>query len=320
MSDLPKLLATSVVRSTCQGESHGGVYLVDLRTGDRDQVVDWNDPGISWEGRGGDRGLRGIAYYGEFILIAASDEVFIYDQEFNVVDSFQNAYLKHCHEVCRAQDILWLTSTGFDSVLGFDLKAGRFRIGYQLIRIYSNDLVRRLNALPRYSLRTFDPERSGGPPGHDTLHVNSIATHEGGSMLLSGTKLRHVLEIGERRFRPYARVPEGTHNAQPFKDGVLANHTATNRLAFLSRRGRVKKSFPIRTYEEGRLMHSSVPADHARQAFGRGLATWEEQIVIGGSSPATISAFDFESGERVACVNITMDVRNAIHGLEVWPF
>ncbi|MGH9891043.1 MAG: hypothetical protein ACREA0_03470 [bacterium] len=67
-------------------------------------------------------------------------------------------------------------------------------------------------------------------------------------------------------------------------------------------------------------MHSSVPADHARQAFGRGLATWEEQIVIGGSSPATISAFDFESGERVACVNITMDVRNAIHGLEVWPF
>jgi hypothetical protein len=43
-------------------------------------------------------------------------------------------------------------------------------------------------------------------------------------------------------------------------------------------------------------------------------------LVIGGSSPATISAFDFDTGERLACVNITMDVRNAIHGLEVWPF
>ena len=43
-------------------------------------------------------------------------------------------------------------------------------------------------------------------------------------------------------------------------------------------------------------------------------------MVIGGSSPATVSAFDFDSGELLARVNVTMDVRNAIHGLEVWPF
>jgi hypothetical protein len=33
-----------------------------------------------------------------------------------------------------------------------------------------------------------------------------------------------------------------------------------------------------------------------------------------------VSAYDFETATRVASVNVTMDVRNAIHGLEVWPF
>ncbi|MFQ3227411.1 MAG: hypothetical protein ACI8RW_000796, partial [Porticoccaceae bacterium] len=39
-----------------------------------------------------------------------------------------------------------------------------------------------------------------------------------------------------------------------------------------------------------------------------------------GSSPSTISLYNVESKERIAAVNLTMDIRNAIHGLEVWPF
>ena len=31
---LPRIVCSSVVRSVHQGESHGGVYLVDLATGD----------------------------------------------------------------------------------------------------------------------------------------------------------------------------------------------------------------------------------------------------------------------------------------------
>jgi hypothetical protein len=43
-------------------------------------------------------------------------------------------------------------------------------------------------------------------------------------------------------------------------------------------------------------------------------------VVAGGSSPSTISVYDLVKNERVLSVNLTMDVRNAIHGLEVWPF
>jgi hypothetical protein len=320
VSDLPKVLATSVIRSTFQGESHGGVYLIDLRSGDREQVVDWDDPAISWEGRGADRGLRGIAFYDEQVFIAASDEIFVYDQGFKIIDSFKNSYLKHCHEVYRAGDMLWLTSTGFDSVLGFDLKAGRFSIGHHLTRRYPNRVAKRLRLLPRYSVRSFDPEGAAGPQPVDSVHVNNVWVLEKSSVLLSGTGLRHMLRIADGRIHRFARVPAGTHNAQPFRAGLLANHTARNHIAYINRGGLVSKSFPIEPYRDVDLVHSSLPTDHARQAFGRGLCTWKGQLVIGGSSPATVSAFDFNSGECIARVTISMDIRNAIHGLEVWPF
>ena len=64
---LPKLIATSVVRGSQQGESHGGIYLIDLESAAFEQVVDWNDASINWEGRGMDRGLRGIAFHDAYI-------------------------------------------------------------------------------------------------------------------------------------------------------------------------------------------------------------------------------------------------------------
>ena len=319
MNRLPTVLATSVVRSAFEGESHGGVYLVDLHSGDCQEVVRWDYGAISWEGRGSERGLRGIAFHDGLVLIAASDEILIYDQDFTLVDSFRNDYLKHCHEVCKENDVLWLTSTGFDSILGFDLKAGRFSIGHHMTREYPTRLARRLQLFPSYSVRAFDPEGANGSRVRGGLHVNNVWAYNG-SLLVSGTTLRHVLEVRNGHIERFARIPRGTHNAQPFRGGILVNHTHANQIAYISRMGRLKRSFPVKSYDTADLINSSLPADHARQAFGRGLCTWRDTVVIGGSSPATISAFNFGTGERLACVNITMDVRNAIHGLEVWPY
>ena len=78
MQRLPTVITTSVIRSAHQGESHGGIYLVDLESGTATQKTDWNNCDIDWEGRGGDRGLRGIAFHGQDIYVAASDEIIIY--------------------------------------------------------------------------------------------------------------------------------------------------------------------------------------------------------------------------------------------------
>jgi hypothetical protein len=58
----------------------------------------------------------------------------------------------------------------------------------------------------------------------------------------------------------------------------------------------------------------------ARQGFARGLCVLSDSVVGGGSSPSTISIYDLARNERLLSVNLTMDVRNAIHGLEVWPY
>ncbi|MCP4411644.1 MAG: hypothetical protein GY808_03620, partial [Gammaproteobacteria bacterium] len=58
----------------------------------------------------------------------------------------------------------------------------------------------------------------------------------------------------------------------------------------------------------------------ARQGFGRGLCSYAERFIIGGSSPSTISIYDMENGLTIDTINLTMDIRNAIHGLEIWPY
>ena len=64
-----KLVTSSVVRGAQQGQSHGGVYLIDLENQMVEQTIDWNTSGIDWQGRGWDRGLRGIAFDGEQVLL-----------------------------------------------------------------------------------------------------------------------------------------------------------------------------------------------------------------------------------------------------------
>ena len=59
---LPKLVATSVVRGSQKGQSHGGVYLIDFENQRVDQRIDWNTGDIDFTGRGWDRGLRGIEF------------------------------------------------------------------------------------------------------------------------------------------------------------------------------------------------------------------------------------------------------------------
>ena len=66
---LPKLVATSVVRGSEKGQSHGGVYLIDFAEQRVEQKIDWNTGDIDFSGRGWDRGLRGIEFTDDAIWI-----------------------------------------------------------------------------------------------------------------------------------------------------------------------------------------------------------------------------------------------------------
>jgi hypothetical protein len=305
---LPTVIATSVVRGSQQGESHGGVYIVDFHRQEGRQVVDWNTGTIDFAGRGADRGLRGIAFHGKDLWIAASDELFRYDREFSVQDSFRNRYLKHCHEICVFENRLFLTSTGFDSLLAFNLDTLRYDWGFCLQRPYGD-----------WGGYAFDPRTDLGPAPVNDFHINMVHVDARG-IFLSGLRTGALLHIdSEKRVSVVCDLPQGTHNAQPWRDGVILNDTQSDCVRYVPRSGG-EKAFSVPVYEEALLEFASIDDSRvARQGFGRGLTGYGDRFLVAGSSPSTITIYDLASNARVASVNLTMDIRNAIHGLELWP-
>ena len=302
------LIATSVVRGSRQGESHGGVYLVDLDRERARQVIDWNTMAIDWQGRGWDRGLRGIAFDEGRVFIAASDELFVYNTQFEQLASYRCPYLKHCHEISRYKRRLYLTSTGFDSILGFDLDANRFSWGLHVTRDRKG-----LRAAP------FPPERRGGPASGNQLHLNSLCC-EPSAMYLSGLHTGGLHAYSGRYIKQVAALPTGTRNARPHRDGVLFNDTEKNLVRFVPAEGS-QQVFRVPYYNPALFTHTDLDDSRvARQAFGRGLCVIDEGLIAAGSSPSTITLHDLDSMQTKLSVNLSMDIRNAVHGLEVWPF
>mgnify|MGYP002622263940 CR=1 FL=1 len=305
-----KLVTTSVVRGSQQGESHGGVYLIDLEKQDVEQKLDWNTVDIDWTGRGADRGLRGIAFDGDIVYIAASDELFAYSPDFEPLGSWRNPYLKHCHEIIVYERTLFMTSTGFDSVLGFDLDAKRFDRGIH---------VDTMNF--RFKATLFDPAGDDGPLLLNKLHINNVWCSDAG-MYLCGLKTGGLLHFNGRSVNMAAELPAGTHNAQPFRDGVLFNDTQAGRLRYCGRGdGEEDRALAVPLYDPKSLTHTDLDDSRtARQGFVRGLCVLSDAVVAVGSSPSTVTLFDLAENRQVLTVNLSRDIRNAIHGLEAWPF
>lgn len=321
MARLPKVLVTSVVRSTQVGESHGGVYVVDLEAGRAEQVLDWNRTEINWEGRGGDRGLRGAAILGEEIYIAASDELFVFDRQFNILRSFRNPFLSEAHEIfIHEGKKIFLTSTPFDSVLEFDIASGRFVKGHVIEWVGKSAMMPDGGTQMSRSLayRVYNPMSGVGPMDADTTHINSVWV-EGGVIYVAGVAMERVLTIQGPVLRPYGVVPLWTHNARPFRGGLLYNSTGADAVCWTDLEGRTIRSWPIVKQANDRMTHTDVPQDHARASFARGLCTTDELVIV-GSSPSTVTAYRLDRDEMVASVNLTMDVRNCVHGLTLWPW
>ncbi len=313
--ELPTLIATSVVRGSEQGQSHGGIYLVNFAEQSVNQVVDWDTSEIDFQGRGWDRGLRGIAFFAGEIYIAASDELFVYDQNFKIQRSFRSSYLKHCHEIHQLNNHLYLTSTGHDSILAFDLEKQSFFWALHLALGEDGPLG------TAYDPNGINgPGGANGPPAKNLLHLNTVYADQHG-MYASGMRTGGIIRVGDENAVNFiVDLPHGVHNARPFRDGVLFNDTGSDCVRYVSRDGS-EQHFAIPKLDPSELTHTELGDENlARQGFGRGLCVINDRIIAAGSSPSTITLYDIESGDTITRVNFSVDIRNAIHGLEVWPF
>lgn len=315
----PRIICTSVIRSAHPGNSHGGCYIVNLNDGRFERVLDWNDNKINWEGRGGDRGLRGIAFYDDNIIIAASNEVFVFNSQFKQKMSIKNPYLRHCHEIFIDNDKLYLSSTGYDSILVYSLSEERFVSGLNVSFKKRGELASRLFSEQfKLKLFAFDPNSTHGPHENDGLHINNVFIDQG-CVFFSGTGLNRLYRISKGKIFACAKIPFGTHNVTLRDSQLFYNDTGANRIVHANSIGTVLKSWPIKKYNMSDLKMTDLPSDYARQGFGRGLSFNEGRYLFGGSSPSTISVYDLKKSKMVMALNLTKDIRNSIHGLEILP-
>jgi hypothetical protein len=139
--------------------------------------------------------------------------------------------------------------------------------------------------------------RYGGSPPDDKLR-------------LVGTILNDDDVVWARRVGTALRLAETLAGGMP---EILAG-------ARLRRDG-AEKAFKIVSYDDADIEFAGIDDSKiARQAFGRGLCPVGDRFVAGGSSPSTITLYVLETNQKVGSVNLSMDIRNAIHGLEVWPY
>ena len=304
---MANLIATSIVRGSSRGECHGGVYLINLEANRILQPVSWNSVDIDWRGREGERGLRGVAFHGDRIYVAACNELLVFDPAFNPVASFRNSYLKQCREICVFERHLFVTSGGYDCILGFNLETEAFDWALKIVTDGRT-----------FGARRFSPDGDDGPLPVDKLSLNNVHCEQGG-MYISGMRTRALLRFSGKSVGVMTTLPEGVHNARPFRDGILFNDTRAKAVRFESPASR--KVLPVPRLAPERLTHTDwSEAGTAQPGFGRGLCVVSDNEIAAGSSPSTITVYDLAEEKAVKVVNLSLDARSAIHGIEVWPY
>jgi len=304
---MPIIAVTTVNRGSQAGDSHGGVYLLDLDGGRGAHLLDWTRPNIDWSGHGGGRGLRGLAVKEDKVFIAGADELFLFTPGFELAGVHASPYLGQAQAVACFEGRVYVVSAAYDAVLALDLDTGRFDWGLQIA-----DDEGGLRGMP------FDPRGGLGPSAGNRLRLNSLHCDPRG-LFIAGARTQGLLHFDGRRIMRLVTLPEGAHDARPWRDGVLFNDTEAEAVRFLTPES--NRVFEVPRYPESALEPGSFEdRTIARQAFARGLCVIDGGAFVSGSSPLTVSLHNLDTMKTTLRVNLSNDVRQSIHTLAVWPF
>jgi hypothetical protein len=339
MRKLPKVIATTVVRVSQVGEAHGFIYMVDFETDSYQIIYELKKQDILWEGRGGDRGFRGIAQYKDLIYIPIGTELYVFNKDFVLINTYANKYLKDIHEIVVLEDKLYVLSTSFDSIIEFDLKLNKFTNGYLIRRKNNKRFVpSKLDAYfiywapdyfyyklypfihPDLKMKnlvtdTFDPNSDKGPIENDTMHLNSISIHDN-RISVSGSHTPRMYIHNGSGFVDGPRIPHKTHNTHIIDNKLIFNHTIRNNLVIKDLKKSKYNYMPVVLHDESKLVNNPKDDKLAAHGFARGMTFWDDMVII-GSSPATVTIYSIKTNKMIKSINLSMDTRNSIHGLSV---
>jgi hypothetical protein len=302
--------------------------------------------------RGGLRGAKGVSAYGDRLVVANSERLFVLDAGWSLVGEFTGPLLGAVHDVLAEEHGIWVTCTAADLLLRLDwrgepIESWCWRSQPSLVAELGFD-----------SVPAFDPDldyrdpRSAQRGVHNMVHLNAVARGRDGLLLSFGRVLGPALVRQRRRKAALARLASRLGVSRPLptkptpvpagpipgsssavvllgEDGsarvllkrdeiVVPNHNVAELdglVAYLDSNDNRLVVFDPATGREACSV--SIPGS---PAFARGLACIGERLfLVGSQAPLALYAVDLDRGAVVGSIELDGVADESVYGVSVVP-
>ena len=305
-----KIICTTVVRAAEQGETHGGLYVIDLEKDDIVYHKPLSSDFVNYNERGGERGLRGIEVLDDRIIVAGATGLMELDKDtYEIVKKVENpTAFQSIHEICFHDDSIWVTSTGRNCIVKTDLDFNVQKI-WECEAEYCDD-YQKIVSVKEVSCEEASCNSTSSCMNQrtDENHINSISAFNGRVVFSAALSDLYEVETGNL---VAPRTSGGfTHNFYEYPDMIISNKTTLRHIKIVSQGQELLIPVPS-------SRHADQSSDKvAEDNWNRGLARKDNLLFI-GSSPARILVFDLETLRYKREIVLETDIRHCIHGLEI---
>jgi hypothetical protein len=207
---MQRVIISTTVRNAKADEPSGHLYILDLEKWQiihQGSIIEPPYRAVDPNPRGGFRGGKGIAIYGDQIFLANTACIFRFNRDWDLINVISHPSCSGIHDILLdRENHLWVTSTSNDLLFKFNLDGQCLKFFY----FREFDFVRDSFQLPLPIVLSkediisgridFRDPRTHILTTHDGTHLNSISQNPDGSMLVSlglvvGRKFSTLLRI-----------------------------------------------------------------------------------------------------------------------------
>jgi hypothetical protein len=315
---MTKAIVSSVIRASQKGDEHGHIFVADIEKEEFKCVFSLADQDINWAGRGGERGIRGIQVYDDYVFAAINNELLVFDKSFDIRASYACPWVGGIHEIAvdAKEGILYLTSTSYNAIVSFNIKEEKFLNAYHFSKNLDTVSIHDPNTKPGWITRLKIKK------GWAVSHINNVQVDITGKVRVSGYYSDRFVSLYNPK-DDAVRIPKGTHNPQIIYEKeqpvVIYNHSEKDRVVVGKTSGEVIRDAKAPVLPLGLIVDIPKNEKIAKHPWCRGLAV-NNELVLAGSTPAMINVYERDTLQFVKSITMSQDIRYAIHGLTFWPY
>ena len=270
--------------------------------------------------RGNSRGGKGILILEDELFVGTYHSILVFDLDLNFKRKITNNLFVNIHEICFANENIWISSTAIDGAVLADREGNTLKTWWPR----EEPLLQE-----KFGLRPMDIDKSDDnrlKHIHAELSTKEHHTHLNG-IIKSGARTYALLnKLGAViQFEPEVKVVvedaaiRGGHSPKISQDGrqlILCSSFKKEVLFYDLEKGSLDKRIPLLDFAEIAQLHKENPDQPFNQSiFVRGLEIIDRERILVGISPASILEIDIERGRLLDFYRYSLDVGDAVHGL-----